>query len=301
MPAPAAISAKAASYAEQAAIRDLTQPLPEMRAMLREDYADSCTAAVEMSGVALSDETIGGVRCMVITPAEPRPGRRLVYLFGGGFTLGSPFEDLPISAWLAAKTGAVVIAPDYPLAPEAPYPAALDACTAVISSVLAETPGACLCGESAGGNLALAAVHRMRANGVPLPTALALLSPFVDLQNNGDSGLADRDPFLNQSEIDFFRDCYVGKDVDLTAPDVSPIYGPFDADFPPVFLTSGTRDHLLSGCVRLDRLLRQAGADCTLRVWEGMWHVFEFYPEIPEADASLTEIAVFLNGHFAKV
>ncbi|WP_170327746.1 alpha/beta hydrolase [Ruegeria arenilitoris] len=293
------ISPEAEAFAAQAPNRDLSQPLDDLRAMLRKESEQGCMSVVEKTGITLSEQTIAGVPCMVITPPEPRMGRKLVYLFGGGFTLGSPFEDLPISASLAAKTGAVVIAPHYPLAPEHPHPAALDACTAVISSVLAETPGACLCGESAGGNLALAALHQLRETHGPQPKALALLSPFVDVINPGDSGRADRDPFLNQSEIEFFRSCYMPQNADPTHPDISPIYGSFDADFPPVFLTSGTRDHLLSGCVRLDHLLREAGADCTLRIWEGMWHVFEFYPEIPEADASLTEIAGFLNRHFA--
>ncbi|WP_170405620.1 alpha/beta hydrolase [Ruegeria arenilitoris] len=296
----ALISPEAEAFAADAPKRDLSQPVDDIRAMSRKESEQGCAFMIEKTRVSLSEQTIAGVQCTVIAPPEPRGGRKLVYLFGGGFTLGSPFEDLPISASLAAKTGAVVIAPHYPLAPEHPYPAALDACTAVISSVLAETPGACLCGESAGGNLALAALHRLRATRGPQPKALAMLSPFVDLLNPGDSGRAGQDPFLNQPEIEFFRSCYLPQDTDLTQSGISPIYGPFDADFPPVFLTSGTRDHLLSGCVRLDHLLRRAGADSTLRIWEGMWHVFEFYPNIPEADASLTEIAGFLNRHFAR-
>lgn len=298
-PAFGLISPEAEALAAQAQSRDLSLPLDAIRTKLREESKPGCALVIAKTGVTLSQQKIAGVQCMVITPPDPRVGRKLVYLFGGGFTLGSPFEDLPISASLAAKTGAVVIAPHYPLAPEHPYPAALDACIAVISSVLAETPGACLCGESAGGNLALAALHRLRAADGPQPKALALLSPFVDLLNPGDSGQADRDPFLNQSEIAFFRSCYAPQNTDLTQPGISPVNGPFGPDFPPVIMTSGTRDHLLSGCVRLDHLLRAAGSDCTLRIWEGMWHVFEFYPEIPEANASLTEIAEFLNQHFA--
>ncbi|WP_343211923.1 alpha/beta hydrolase [Aliisedimentitalea scapharcae] len=95
-----------------------------------------------------------------------------------------------------------------------------------------------------------------------------------------------------------FRSFYIPDNADLTSPDLSPIYGSFDDQFPPVFVTSGTRDYLLSGCVRLDRLMRESGATCNLRVWEGMWHVFEFYPSIPEAEASITEVAEFLVGKF---
>jgi acetyl esterase/lipase len=118
------------------------------------------------------------------------------------------------------------------------------------------------------------------------------------MANRDDSVLADRHPFLRSSETALFRSYYVSENDDLSNPDLSPIYGPFDEEFPPVFLTSGTRDHLLSGCVRLDRVMREAGAECTLRIWEGMWHVFEFYPSVPEAEASLSEIAGFLDRQF---
>ena len=83
----------------------------------------------------------------------------------------------------------------------------------------------------------------------------------------------------------------------VTNPEVSPVYGEFDASFPPTLITTGTRDLLLSSCVRLARVMREAGAQVDLRVWEGMWHVFEFYPDIPEAEASLKEIAGFLDEY----
>ncbi len=295
------ISEAARALADQAAAapgRDMSRPVSEIRESARAACASRCNAAVKATGVALSERVISGVTCMVIDPPGPHSSRQIVYLFGGGFTLGSPFEDLPISASLSAKTGARVIAPEYPLAPEHPYPAALDACARVIASILADAPGTCLCGESAGGNLALAAVHRLRAENNPQPRALALLSPAVDMVDSGDSGLANRDPFARASDAGFFRSCFIPDDVDLADPGLSPIYGPFDAAFPPVMLTTGTRDIMLSGCVRLDRVLRESGVKSTLRVWEGMWHVFEYYPGIPEAEASLTEIAEFLNQQF---
>ena len=297
----AVISEAAKALADHAAAtsgRDMSRPVSEIRCSSRAACASACNAAIEATGVTLSERVISDVTCMVIDPPEPRSKRQIVYLFGGGFTLGSPFEDLPISASLSAKTGAQVIAPEYPLAPEHPYPAALDACTNVIASILEEAPGACLCGESAGGNLALAAVHRLRAENHPQPKALALLSPAVDMVDSGDSGRANRDPFARSADSEFFRSCFIPDGADLADPGLSPIYGPFDAGFPPVMLTTGTRDIMLSGCVRLDRVLREAGVESTLRVWEGMWHVFEYYPGIPEAEASLTEIAEFLDRQF---
>lgn len=277
---------------------DLSLPVTDLRDRMRDANTPASNAVLKSTGVTLSERMVGGVSCMIIEPPEPHPERVIVYLFGGGFTVGSAFEDLPISARLAVKTGATVISPDYPLAPERPYPAARDACVSVLSSVLDETPQTCLCGESAGGNLALASLLKLRAENLAVPKAIALLSPVADLSNTGDSGLADRDPFLKPSDLSFYRANYAPKSADLTEPGLSPIYGSFDERCPPVFITTGTRDHLLSGCVRLDRVLRDTGVTSTLRVWEGMWHVFEFYPDIPESDASLTDIAGFLNRHF---
>jgi acetyl esterase/lipase len=139
--------------------RDMSQPISEIRSTLRKAYVPSSNAVVDATGVSLSERRIEGVTCMVIDPPSLRTNRGFIYLFGGGFAVGSPLEDLPISAKLAAKTGARVIAPEYPLAPENPYPAALNSCAEVISAILDENPKACLCGEPAGGNLALAAVH----------------------------------------------------------------------------------------------------------------------------------------------
>ncbi|WP_338550999.1 alpha/beta hydrolase fold domain-containing protein [Roseovarius phycicola] len=231
----AEISLEAETLAAQAiatTLRDFGQPISEIRAMLREANAPVSSDVIEVTGVTLSERMIEGVTCMVIDPPVPRGNREIIYLFGGGFSVGSPFEDLPISAKLAEKTGARVIAPHYPLAPENPFPAALNVCEDVISTLLNENPGACLCGESAGGNLALATVHRLKARGERLPRALALMSPWVDIKNLGDSGVARRDPFLRASEIDVFRSMYIPENADQTSPDLSPIYGPFDDQFP---------------------------------------------------------------------
>ena len=85
---------------------------------------------------------------------------------------------------------------------------------------------------------------------------------------------------------------------DMKDPTLSPLYADFDATWPPTLFTTGTRDLLLSESARLSTAMRQAGVDVSLHVWEGMWHVFEFYPQLPEAQKSLCEVADFLNEHF---
>ena len=108
------------------------------------------------------------------------------------------------------------------------------------------------------------------------------------------SAVADRDPVLRADEGPNITIAYLAGH-DVTDPEASPVFGAFDAAFPPTLITTGTRDMLLSSCVRLARVMREGGAAVDLRVWEGLWHVFEFYPDIPEAELSLTEIADFLR------
>lgn len=272
-------------------------PIAEIRRVTYEACRIASERAVESHGVTCADTEIAGITCMRVTPSVERDQRQILYLFGGGFIQGSPFEDLPITAALAAETGATIIAPQYRLAPEHPFPAALDDVTAVGQALLSKHPETLLAGESAGGNLALALVHRLRGQRHVVPRAIAALSPAVDLDHLGDSQIADRDPVLHLSRSGDVRAAYLGN-TDARQPDVSPIYGKFDPSFPPTLVTTGTRDLLLSGCARLARVMREAGAPIDLRIWEGMWHVFEYYPNIPEADASLSEIATFLDGHF---
>ncbi len=253
--------------------------------------------ALKYHKITTSEIEINGVPCLVLNPNERKKNRTILYIFGGGFTVGSPLEDIPISASLAAKTGAQVISPAYRLAPEHPFPAALDDISTVARQIFTHDHNACIAGESAGANLALGLMHRLRQANHPAPCAAALLSPPTDKTTRDDSFHAGRDPTLNPARIKQIEDAYIG-DHDRANPEISPLYGTFDAQSPPSIITTGTRDLLLSSSTRLARVMRESGASVDLRVWEGMWHVFEYYPEIPEADASLTEIAAFLERYF---
>jgi acetyl esterase/lipase len=270
--------------------------IPQLRKTTAATYDPQINMALARYPVTTQDAVLNDTPCQIVTPKNVDPSRQILYLFGGGFIQGSPTEDLPITAALAQKTGATVIVPYYPLAPEHPFPQALDTVTSLAKHILTTNPNALLVGESAGGNLVLAITHRLRKMDIS-PNAIVLLSPACDLAFAGDSAAADRDPVLPAHRIDQVLAAYL-QGADPHQPDASPINGAFDADFPPAFITTGTRDLFQSNCIRLARLLRTAGARVDLRIWEGMWHVFEFYPEIPEADASLSEIATFLNAQF---
>ncbi|MEO0493075.1 MAG: alpha/beta hydrolase, partial [Actinomycetota bacterium] len=267
------------------------------RAAIRWGWAPSMTAA--RAEFAPNERTleVGGVPCLEVTGAAQTG--TILYFFGGGHVVGSPEEDIVIAAPLAVDAGARVIAVRYPLAPEHPYPAAVDTAEAAYRALLDEIGDAPLvvAGESAGGNLALALVQRARAAGLRLPDALALLSPWGDMGFHGDSHRTNRDPtlVLGDGELETMADLYRG-DTPVDDPLVSPVHADFTG-FPPTLITTGTRDLLLSDCVRISAGMRADGVDVALRVWEGMWHVFEFYRELPEARASMAEICQWVGAH----
>lgn len=273
---------------------DLT--IEERRKQSRVASAKGSKEAVIKHGVVLREIEIAGVPCLRVVPPQVKPDRLILYVFGGGFMMGSPFEDLPIAAALAAYTFAPVVCVDYRLAPEHPFPAGLDDLEAVAKELLKGTDKIAVSGESAGANLTLALDQRLLAQGYRRADVMAVLSPATDMNDTGDSGQANRDPLLKLDRIEEVNDAYVPRH-DLSDPEISPIYGRYDAETPPTIITTGTRDLFLSCCVRQERVMREAGADVTLRVWEGMGHVFEYYPDIPEGDCSLREIAEFLDRH----
>lgn len=267
-----------------------------IRDAIRAGWAPAMDAVRDEFDVTERIVEVGGVECLEVTPGTGPVRGTVLYFYGGGHTVGSPEEDIVIIAPLAAQAGVRVVAPRYPLAPEHPYPAAVTAAESVYRRLLESTDAAQLvvAGESAGGNLALALFQRLRALESAIPAAFALLSPWADLGFTGDSHAANRDPTLviTDGDLEEMAALYRGE-VPADDPLVSPIHADFTG-LPPTIMTTGTRDLLLSDAVRLDTAMRLDGVDVTLRVWEGMWHVFEFYRQLPEARASMAEVSRFV-------
>jgi monoterpene epsilon-lactone hydrolase len=312
MTLPADISPEAQAYLRSAVApepRQLTlDAIAERRRANYAIYAPAGQAVAASLGVTCEAEEIAGVRVQCVRPADapeadgPQAGA-VLYFFGGGYVEGSPDEDLAITARLAAALGRPIYVPYYRLAPEHPAPAALGDALAVYRALLARGPADALAvaGESAGGGLAMSLLVEAGAAGLAMPAALALLSPWVDLSKTGDSLtlLADVAPFMNYDlTLKAAAESYAGGQ-DLRSPAVSPLYATLPAGFPPTLITSATRDAFLSDCARLSTKMRQAGIAAELRVWEGLWHVFEYYPEIPEGRASLDEVAAYIDRHLA--
>lgn len=250
-------------------------------------------------GVRYRADTLGGV------PGEwvendgwtAGAGRTtLLYLHGGGFVACSPRTHRPITGWFAVH-GFRVFAPDYRLAPEHPFPAAVEDVTAAWRALQAAVPDrAVLAGDSAGGTLALALMLAQRDAGGALPGGAALFSPGTDMAGTGDSirTNSERDAMFRGDALQHLRVAYLG-DGDPRAPLASPLYGDLTG-LPPLLIHVGEREVLRDDSIRLAERARAAGVFVDLQVWPVVPHVWQFgHATVPEARRSLASAAVFLH------
>lgn len=225
--------------------------------------------------------------------------RAMLYIHGGGFVMGAG-EAAELSAMPFAHGGRMSVwSLDYRMAPDHPFPAAIDDAVEAWRFLLDRHDPASLAlvGPSAGGNIAVALVLRLRELGLPLPAVLAVHSPAADLTDVGDTLITNvmldcilQRPFPELGLL------YAGGH-DLADPLLSPIHADFSGGFPPTILTSGTRDLLLSPTVLLHRALRRGGVDAHLHVWEAMTHA-PFFGS-PEEREVLAETIGFIVRHLA--
>lgn len=245
--------------------------------------------------LARLDEVLGGVPAERLTPADGSPTRAVLYLHGGGYVVGSPATHRPITAHLAQASGVDVHVPDYRLAPEHPYPAAVDDALAAYRGLLArgiKPHSIAVAGDSAGGGLVLGLTERLRRTGTPLPAALVLICPWLDLSLAQVPADAD-DPVLDRAFIEQCAHSYARGDV--TNPEVSP--GLMDLTGLPKILIQSSGDDLLSNEGR-DWIARAqaAGLDVEVDLYEDLWHVFQLHAGVmQEATAALRKIGRFLH------
>ena len=159
--------------------------LNDIRIQARKTIESSVESVINNSSVMITQEIISGVSCTCINPEIFLTKTKILYGFGGGFVSGSAYEDFTIAVPISEKLGATVIIPNYKLSPEFPWPNALNEAFDVYSSIC-EKPFMML-GESAGGNLMLALAQKAQYEGLVMPRAIALISPWIDLSNKGDS------------------------------------------------------------------------------------------------------------------
>jgi acetyl esterase/lipase len=254
--------------------------------------------------IRVEETKIAGVPAFKVTSSKPDPAladKLFVHTHGGAYVFNQGWAGLHEAILIAERVGVPVLSIDYRMPPEAPYPAAIDDVIAVWRELLRKRKASSMAigGTSAGGNLALVSVLRMKQLKLPLPAAVMASTPWADLDGTGDSNFVNEgiDRMLVTQEGLLAAAARLYADgADLKGPFISPVYGDF-AEFPPSILFTGTRDLFLSGTVRTHRNMRAAGVDAEMHVFEAMSHGGWMIQDFPESRTFTTGVGAFLERH----
>jgi acetyl esterase/lipase len=222
----------------------------------------------------------------------------ILYLHGGAYALGSINSHRELISRLVISTNCKALAINYRLAPEHPFPAALEdstkAYTWLISSGI-DPSRICIAGDSAGGGLAIATLLALREKGIPLPAGIFCFSPWLDLTLSGDSIIKNKnlDPILSGSILEKYVNYYKGNHKE-NDPLISPLFADLRG-LPPILLQSGRNEILLDDSVRFYEKARKVGVDVTLKIWDDMFHVFQLFSFLPETQESMKQVSEFVS------
>jgi acetyl esterase/lipase len=253
--------------------------------------------------VTVTAAALGGVRTAEITVDGVEPRHVVLYFHGGVYVMGDAFLAADLASQVGRRTQAKVISVDYRLAPEHPYPAAVDDALAAYEALLqggTAPEDIVFAGESAGGGLAIATLVNVRDRGLPLPAAALAMSPYADLTLAGTTletkGKAD--PLLSREALQArIADYTAGQDAAL--PLISPIFADLTG-LPPLIIQAGTHEVLLDDALRLAGRAATADVAVTLDITPGVPHVFQaYYPILDEAAAALDRAGLFLSAQLA--
>ena len=270
---------------------------------LRANFNELMARIPAPDDVRQSPTTIGGVSAIEVTAPGADADAVILYFHGGVYVIGSAATSVPLVAELVRRTGARVITLDYRLAPEHPYPAAVEDAQAAYRGLLEQgvDPGQiALAGESAGGGLAVATLLALRDAGTPLPSCAFVMSPYADLTLSGES-IAERaavDRTLTPEGLRLRVPDYVAG-ADPADPLISPVFGDLTG-LPPLLIQVGTNEILLSDALRLAERAAMGDVTVTLDVTDSVPHVFQaFAAMLDEADAALDRASTFLRTNLA--
>jgi monoterpene epsilon-lactone hydrolase len=272
----------------------------EQRRLLKELVAGQPLPA----DLTVTPATLGGVPVAEITIAGIEPRHVVLYFHGGVYVLGDAFQAAELASQVGRRTGARVFSVDYRLAPEHPFPAAVDDALAAYEALLqggTAPSDIVLAGESAGAGLAVATLVNARDHGLPLPAAALLMSPYADLTLAGATLEAKHevDPLLSRESLAArIPDYTAGQDPALAL--ISPVFADLTG-LPPLVIQAGTHEVLLDDAIRLARQAAIADVEVTLDITAGVPHVFQtFHQVIDEATAALDRAGQFLSAHLAS-
>ena len=289
------------------ALRAHLASLPAMEAMTvaeqRAQYEKAEKAFPVPADVKIDHVTAGTVRAEWLTGFGETPDAAILYLHGGGYVIGSPRSHRHLAAAIGAAADAAVLLPDYRLAPEHPFPAALDDAVIAYRWLLAKNVAPSrivIAGDSAGGGLTVATLVALRDAGTPLPAAAVCISPWTDLSFSlpTHTTRAAVDPIVTREGVGKMATAYLaGKDPRTSL--ASPLFADLRG-LPPLLIHVGDDEVLLDDAVQLAERARKAGVDVTLDVWPKMIHVWHwFFPMLDEGQAAIDRIGEFVKGRIA--
>jgi epsilon-lactone hydrolase len=269
---------------------------PESRAMF-EEMVDLFPLP---EGVSSNPVDAGGIPAEWIRAAGVSDEQTIYWLHGGGYCIGSINTHRGLLARMSAATGARVLAIDYRLAPEHPFPAAVEDAVAGYRWLLStgiDPEQVVIGGDSAGGGLTVATLVALKDAGERLPSGAVYISPWTDMVLTGESLIskAEADPMITTDGIERVRDAYVGS-ADPRTPLASPIYADLSG-LPAMLIQVGENEVLLSDSTRLAERAEAAGVNVTLEVWPDMFHVWHFFAEmLPEGQQAIERIGEWVRG-----
>jgi acetyl esterase/lipase len=279
---------------------DLSGDLPALRSGFNE----------VMSHIPIADDVrktrvnLGGVDAIEVSISGTDSSNVILYFHGGVYVIGSADATVPLASDLARRSNAKVISVDYRLAPENPYPAAVEDARTAYEGLLSQgiEPGnIAVAGESAGAGLAIALMLALRSAAAPMPSSGFLMSPYADLTLSGDSVVDKRsvDPLFTEEILRMRVGDYVAG-ADPENPFISPIFGDLSG-LPPLLIQVGSHELLLSDAVRLAERAAEDDVAVILEVTPGVPHVFQGYAAfLDEGDVALNRAAEFLTSQFSK-
>lgn len=253
------------------------------------------------NGCKVEQIKIEGIYAEWISNNQSVEDKVILYLHGGGYLYCSADTHRTLAARVMIESSVKVLLPEYRLAPEHPFPAAIEDTLTVYRWLLKQgydSSNIIFAGDSAGGGLSVAATHVLRDQYEPLPAALLCLSPWVDLTSSGNSYRKNskKDPYLRCDLVQKTAQAYAG-DESLDNHLISPVFADL-SEFPPLFIQAGSIEILLSDAQMLADKAHQAGVKVHFKVWEGMWHVWQISAGLPEANKAIKEIGNFVKKTF---
>jgi acetyl esterase/lipase len=256
---------------------------------------------LEPEGVTYKSDTVAGVEAIWAMPVDADPKKVILYTHGGGFAVGSAASHRKLAGHLAKHLGVTAVVLDYRRAPEHPFPAQLEDATAVYRELLARgftAQNITTSGDSAGGNLAIATVLKLRDDGVALPGAVIAFSPWLDMEHVGKTlqTNAATDALVSKAVLEAMSGMYLGEQGSRTNPLANPLKASYTG-FPRLYINAGALETLLDNASDLAGIAKAAGVDVTLSVVDGMQHVFPFLAgRAVEADNEMRRIAQWFKG-----